>query len=102
MPPGKEHCSTGQDSLKFAKCCDRTGEGYRPDQDANKDLDIMNGLFDSNEVASRVKIGGKTDQYSSQADEAMQHCDQLGHGCHFYPSRNEPSGCATNSHQRYH
>jgi hypothetical protein len=62
----------------------------------------VNGLFGPNEVASRVKVRGKTYQDGSQADKAMQHRNQLGHGRHFYPRRNKPSGRTTNSHQCYY
>ncbi len=69
-------------SPQFQKRDNRSGEGDRANEDADKDLDLVNQLSLIRDLDARFDVAGDSDQDRGQADEAVQHRDQFGHARH--------------------
>ena len=76
----RQHQGPPRDAaLELAEGDDGTGEGDRADEDAEKDLDLVNRLLDAGERDPRIDIARDADEDRGEADEAVEDGDQLRH-----------------------
>jgi hypothetical protein len=71
---------------QLAKGDHRAGEGHGTDQDADVDLDFVDGLLGAAHLrrSGRVDVVGETDQHRREADHAVHQRDQFRHLRHLH------------------
>ena len=87
MPPRQQQRLTADLAGELAECDHRTREGDGTDEDAEVDLDEVDGLGRTLVDHGGVDIARESDQAGGEADQAVHQGDELGHLGHLHGAR---------------
>jgi hypothetical protein len=96
--PGGQHQRGGLDArAQLEERHDRAGERHRTDEHPEEDLDVVD-RGQRTRQALGAEVGVEPDEHGRQADEAVQHRDQLGHLGHLDDARPPQADAGPDDH----
>ena len=98
MPGRQQQWLAADLAGQLAESDHRAREGHRTDEDADVDLDFVDGLLGTGELDRGIDVARKADQTGSQTDQTVHQRDEFRHLRHLHLARGIETDAATDEH----